>query len=232
MPTFASLGLDPNDPAAKKVLMAARTSHAEKTTESEAERDATDKALQSNMQKILNIAGVDPETGKDEIKTLIRASTSGGFQNLITQGERFLIKRTKGKAIQALTRRLNAMTYQLVGNQLDRGITDSDIVFLKEINASIADPNLTADERIYAWKDAVNYIEQIASNDPSRIGASGTPLHAGEDTPSAPAAAKKPARASGADIPRRNSKGWVLYHDPVNNSWAYVGPNGEIEEVR
>jgi len=220
-----------------KVSVAEQTAYVQATAKAKAERETAEKALRTNMQRILNIAGVDPETGKDEIETLIRASTSGGAQNLITQGERFFGKTNAGaKAIQALTSRLNRITYQLVGNKLDRGITDTDIVFLKEINGNIADPNFTAEERLFAWKDALNYIEQIVRNDPNRHGASGKPLYPGEGKTPAPREGKTPAPREGkipaSNLPRRNSKGWELRHDPVNNAWAYVGPNDEIEEVQ
>lgn len=53
-----------------------------------------------------------------------------------------------------------------------------------------------------------------------------------QDRPKQSATSDKPAaQAAPADVPSTNSKGWKLHRD-ANGNQAYVGPNGEIEEVK
>ena len=57
-------------------------------------------------------------------------------------------------------------------------------------------------------------------------GVSGTAPAAAAPPPAPPAGAAKP----GANFPATNAKGWRKMKDAQGN-YAYVGPNGEVEEI-
>lgn len=57
-------------------------------------------------------------------------------------------------------------------------------------------------------------------------GAGQQPAAGGAQPPGPPAQAPKP----GSNFPRKNARGWQLQEDK-NGNFAYVGPNGEVEEI-
>lgn len=103
-------------------------------------------------------AGVNPNSQKDPVADLIRASTSGGGETLGANAMGWLPEKFGGgttsgqKAIGALGVIGSKLTVDLLGGKLGAGISDADRSAIEKMAGIISDSNVTADKRLAAWR--------------------------------------------------------------------------------
>ena len=117
-----------------------------------------------DAQQALQMAGFDPQTGKDDVSALIKESTSGAGQRGLAAGKEFITgeSTTGQEAIARLASRANAITLAMLNGHLGAGFSNEDREFVLSRLGDVANPNKGSSSRLAAWQDAVGYLSKTA----------------------------------------------------------------------
>ena len=127
----------------------------------ESEKDVVFQRQRAAIEALRSV-GYDPETGQDDISKAISASTSGGAQADIASVMRYFGGTSKGmQAINKLQAAASRITTEILGGKLGAGISNTDRDFILQGLGDIANPKLTASERLAGWTSAKNHMVQI-----------------------------------------------------------------------
>lgn len=119
----------------------------------------------NHAKKILSAIGFNPETETDNISKLIKQSTSGHLQNMMAQGVGAVTgSATSGReAIGKLSQTASQLTMDLMGGKLGSGISNADRDFVVAQLGNVDNANIPANERLSAWKSAVDRLKKTAA---------------------------------------------------------------------
>lgn len=146
-------------------------------------------AVQEAVQKkaanqTLKIAGFNERTGANEVSELIKKSTSGLGENVLSKIASSIGWGTEGaQAIAKLETRANELTLGLAPNgSLGAGFSNDDRLFMLGKLGDVANPNKPVSVRLAAWEDVMERAARTAGvNYPRSLGASSAPALTGED---------------------------------------------------
>lgn len=146
-------------------------------------------AVQEAVQKkaanqTLKIAGFNERTGADEVSELIKKSTSGLGENVLSKIASSIGWGTEGaQAIAKLETRANELTLGLAPNgSLGAGFSNDDRLFMLAKLGDVANPNKPMSVRLAAWEDVMERAARTAGvNYPRSFGSSSAPALTGED---------------------------------------------------
>jgi len=146
-------------------------------------------AVQEAVQKkaanqTLKIAGFNERTGANEVSELIKKSTSGLGENVLSKIASSIGWGTEGaQAIAKLETRANELTLGLAPNgSLGAGFSNDDRLFMLGKLGDVANPNKPVSVRLAAWEDVMERAARTAGvNYPRSSGASSAPALTGED---------------------------------------------------
>lgn len=146
-------------------------------------------AVQEAVQKkaanqTLKIAGFNERTGVNEVSELIKKSTSGLGENVLSKIASSIGWGTEGaQAIAKLETRANELTLGLAPNgSLGAGFSNDDRLFMLAKLGDVANPNKPVSVRLAAWEDVMERAARTAGvNYPRSSGASSAPALTGED---------------------------------------------------
>jgi hypothetical protein len=126
--------------------------------------------------EVLDAAGFNAGTGKDEVSELIRGSTSGGMQSGIAGIRGFLGGASPGmENIAKLETIKNDVVLKKLGGKLGAGISEGDRQFIEKLTGDIANPNIPANQRLAAWNQIKGLMVKYANT--------GQPATAPSDAP-------------------------------------------------
>lgn len=102
--------------------------------------------------EVLDAAGFNAETGKDEVSELIRKSTSGGMEAGAAGIRGFFGGASPGmENIAKLETIKNDVVLKKLGGKLGAGISEGDRQFIEKLMGDIANPSIPANQRLAAW---------------------------------------------------------------------------------
>lgn len=130
----------------------------------------TQEGMRNIAAGILKNTGVNFQTGDDPVSDLILKSTSGGLQKAGADAYGYVTGTpTEGmKAIASLKPMLADMTLQMAGGSLGAQISDGDRKFIMERMGNIADPSVTAEERLASWYEVKRRLAQMSGIEMAR----------------------------------------------------------------
>lgn len=111
---------------------------------------------QKGFIKALELFDYDPKTGADSISPLIKASTSGGAQKIVSDVAGFFGTATSGRvAIGQLKTLQDNMTFAKLREKLGAQVSDADVRLVASTMGDIANPDMPWNERLAKWQNVV-----------------------------------------------------------------------------
>lgn len=105
-----------------------------------------------DVANVLKDFGIVLNGKTDPVADLIKGSTSGAVENVLSMVPGALGQATKGQEnIGRLKTIDNAVVLALAGGKLGSGVSNADRDFFKEMSGKISDPNTPANVRLAAW---------------------------------------------------------------------------------
>ena len=121
-----------------------------------APKTVSEQMRQKGYAKTLELFDYNPETGKDSVSELIKASTSGGLEKMGSDLVGFFGEATPGRvAIGQLASLRDNMTFEKLRGKLGAQISDADVRLVASTMGDISDPNTPANERLAKWQNIV-----------------------------------------------------------------------------
>jgi hypothetical protein len=106
--------------------------------------------------KALELFDYNPKTGVDSISPLIKASTSGGAQKIVSDVAGFFGTATSGRvAIGQLKTLQDSMTFAKLREKLGAQVSDADVRLVASTMGDIANPDMPWNERLAKWQNVV-----------------------------------------------------------------------------
>jgi hypothetical protein len=174
----------------------------------------------SNLSEFRRIQS-DLESGK------INTRTVGDFMPFVSDEVRKIFNEPAAEAVNDV----RAIAFQVLRETLGAQFTEKEG---ERLIATYFDPQLSEKANIKRMERMANFTEQLIE-DKDRLAAymdkKRTAIGFQSIAPDKMQAIRDFVAEGTADTPMENSKGWQLMTD-ANGNQAYVGPNGEIEEVR
>lgn len=126
--------------------------------------------------EVLDAAGFNAETGKDEVSELIRGSVSGGMETAAAGIRGFFGTAPKGmENIAKLETIKNDIVLKKLGGKLGAGISEGDRQFIEKLTGDIANPNIPANQRLAAWNQIKGLMVKYANTGQPMTAPAGAP---------------------------------------------------------
>lgn len=128
--------------------------------------------------EVLDAAGFNAETGKDEVSELIRGSVSGGMETAAAGIRGFFGTAPKGmENIAKLETIKNDIVLKKLGGKLGAGISEGDRQFIEKLTGDIANPNIPANQRLAAWNQIKGLMVKYANAGQPATAPTGAPAN-------------------------------------------------------
>lgn len=126
--------------------------------------------------EVLDAAGFNAETGKDEVSELIRKSTSGGMEAGGAGIRGFFGVSSPGmENIAKLETIKNDIVLKKLAGKLGAGISEGDRQFIEKLTGDIANPNIPANQRLAAWNQVKGLMVKYANTGQPMTAPTGAP---------------------------------------------------------
>lgn len=114
----------------------------------------------------LLLASAGVKDGKDPVADLIKGSTSGSLQQYGAQALGAVTgQSTPGmEKIARLKTIVSDMTLAFTEGKLGAGVSNADVIFLKERVGNLADPSVPANERLAAWDEVKTRLQRLSGS--------------------------------------------------------------------
>ena len=148
----------------EKAMEAAEIERAKLGVREEVKQDFELKKNVSNANSALRFVNFNPETGEDEISSLIKKSTGSRLGAMTDEALRtFGISTQGGVAVKKLEQKANSLVLQLQQGKLGSGFSNADRDFLVRSLGDIQNPTATNPEKLGAWKEFMEAMKKISS---------------------------------------------------------------------
>lgn len=118
----------------------------------------------SNANSALRFVNFNPETGEDDISSLIKQSTGSTLGAMTDEALRTFGTSTQGGvAVKKLEQKANSLVLQLQQGKLGSGFSNADRDFLVRSLGDIQNPKVTNAEKLGAWKEFMEGLKRIGS---------------------------------------------------------------------
>jgi hypothetical protein len=126
------------------------------STSTNAPQTFSEQERKKGFVKALELFDYNPKTGVDSISPLIKASTSGGAQKIVSDVAGFFGTATSGRvAIGQLKTLQDSMTFAKLREKLGAQVSDADVRLVASTMGDIANPDMPWNERLAKWQNVV-----------------------------------------------------------------------------
>lgn len=121
-----------------------------------APKTVSEQQRQKGFLKTLELFDYDPKTGIDSISPLIKASTSGGAQKIVSDVVGFFGEATPGRvALEELSTLKDSMTFTKLREKLGAQISNADVQLVANTMGDISNADIPANARLAKWQNVV-----------------------------------------------------------------------------